>query len=78
MLYEALSIGKRVGRFNFEGLTARGGNPGVQDGFFYINNEKEFEKFITERRTTKGGNTYSTFDAELFKELLKRSNEITH
>ena len=71
VLFEALSIGKKVGRFNCEGLMSQGYLPGNNDGFCYINELKDFDSFIKTSVLSNGNRTiYSDFNVKLFKQLI--------
>ena len=71
VLYEAVSIGKKVGRLNCDSLIAIGYKKGKEDGFYYLNNLKDFDSFINLKHNyEKRSYIYSDFDIKLFKRLI--------
>lgn len=73
VLFEAVSIGKKVARINCEGLISYGYDHEEQDGFFYINNLNEFSSFINSNQKKKNNRMiYSDFDSDLFKCLISK------
>ena len=71
VLFEALSIGKHVCRFNCRGLSAIGYKQNILDGFFYINSLDEFSAFIQNQNITNARNQiYSDFNTKLFMSLI--------
>lgn len=73
VLFEAVSIGKKVARLNCEGLISYGYDHKEQDGFFYLNNLNEFSSFITSNQKKQDNRMiYSHFDSGLFKHLIAK------
>lgn len=71
VLYEALSLGKKVGRINCNGLDAIGYNTTNSDGFYYINHIEDFSRFVnTTVINTSILQIYSNFNSSLFKSLI--------
>jgi hypothetical protein len=72
VLYEALSIGKKVGWLAFNGLTPRSLNLENSNGLYYINNLEDFGKFILlDKNMIKSENEiYSDFKLDVFKSLI--------
>lgn len=71
VLFEAMSIGKKVARLNCEGLVAYGYEEDKEDGFCYVNSLCEFELFINSNlEVCNTANVYSDFDSRLFKSLI--------
>lgn len=73
VLFEAVSIGKKVARLNCEGLISYGYDPEEQDGFFYLNNLNDFTSFINSNHKKKDNRMiYSDFDSHAFKCLISK------
>lgn len=71
VLYEALSVGKKVARINCCGLHAIGFKDNLSDGFYYINHTEDFLDFMTNfNNGTTEYKIYSDFNSGLFKTLL--------
>lgn len=73
VVYEALSLGRRVGRICLCGLNPSR-VPGVDDdGFYYINNVSDFERFLSFSNNENKINNYfySEFDGDQFSDVLK-------
>ena len=72
VLYEALSIGKKVGRFCFNGFSPTRMYNSDDDGFYYIKDIKDFDNFIKwENKLTNNNNIiYSEFNVDLFNSIL--------
>lgn len=71
VLFEALSVGKHVCRFNCRGLSAIGYEQNVQDGFYYINSLDEFRAFVNNQNITNAKTQiYSDFNTKLFMSLI--------
>ena len=73
VIYEALSVGCKVGMLNLCGLRPAIDLPGIKENFFVINDAKDFEQFLSEDKSLsvpKAG-FYSDFDSEAFMNFLK-------
>lgn len=71
VLYEALSLGKKVGRINCNGLNAIGYDKSNSDGFYYINDIEDFSRFVnTTVINTSRLQIYSDFNSSLFNSLI--------
>ena len=72
VLYEALSIGKKVGRINFGGFVLRQYDPTQPDGFYYIHQEEDLKDFISTGSHTDNArkDIYSDFNVDLFNSFL--------
>lgn len=73
VIYEALSVGCKVGMLNMCGLRPAIDLPGIKDNFFVINNCDDFERFLTEdsNQTTSKAEFYSEFDNKRFMEFIE-------
>lgn len=73
VIYEALSVGCKVGMLNFGGLRPPVDRPGIKDNFFVINNGEDFERFLTEdsNQSTSKAEFYSEFDSKRFIEFIE-------
>ena len=72
VLYEALSVGCKVGMLNLCGLSPAIDLPGIKENFFVINNCSDFKRFMSDE--TKQSRTkaefYSEFDSKRFMEFI--------
>ena len=72
VLYEALSMNKKVGRIGMNGLSPQWLNEEDSNYFWQINNEKDFMEFVkadpSERKTKS---IYSPFDKKMFLSVLE-------
>jgi hypothetical protein len=73
VIYEALSVGCKVGMLNMCGLRPAIDLPGIKDNFFVINNREDFERFLTEdsNQSTSKAEFYSEFDSKRFMEFIE-------
>lgn len=73
VIYEALSVGCKVGMLNMFGLRPAIDLPGIKDNFFVINNREDFERFLTEDsiQSTSRAEFYSEFDSKRFMEFIE-------
>lgn len=72
VIYEALSVGCKVGMLNLGGLRPPVDRPGINDNFYVINNCNDFEKFLQEEpnQSTARAEFYSDFDSEAFMKFI--------
>ena len=71
VLYESLSLGKKVGRINCNGLNAIGYDATNSDGFYYINDIEDFSHFMDAAVINTGKlQIYSDFNSNLFNSLI--------
>lgn len=71
VLYESLSLGKKVGRINCNGLNAIGYDAANSDGFYYINDIEDFSHFMDAAVINTGKlQIYSDFNSNLFNSLI--------
>ena len=72
VLYEALSIGKKVGRINFGGFVLRQYDPTQPDGFYYIHQVEDLKDFISTGSHADNAkkDIYSDFNVDLFNSFL--------
>lgn len=72
VLYEALSLGCRVGLLNICGLRPPLEKPGIINSFYVINNPSDFDRFIEEDFTNiqEKESFYSTFQANKFQDFM--------
>lgn len=72
VIYEALSVGCKVGMLNLGGLRPPVDRPGIKDNFFVINNCNDFEMFLQEETNpfTARAEFYSDFDSEAFMNFI--------
>lgn len=72
VIYEALSVGCKVGMLNMCGLRPAIDLPGIKDNFFVISNREDFKKFLTEESNQSTSKTefYSEFDGKKFMEFV--------
>lgn len=73
VIYEALSVGCKVGMLNMCGLRPAINLPGIKENFFVINNREDFERFLTEdsNQSTSKAEFYSDFDSTRFMEFIE-------
>lgn len=73
VIYEALSVGCKVGMLNMCGLRPAIDLPGIKENFFVINNREDFKRFLTEESTqsTSKAEFYSEFDSKRFMEFIE-------
>lgn len=72
VLYEAISLNKRVGCFNYGGCKISVNNEIDKTPFFILNNAEDFHLFLKEETPTNYNNPfYSDFNPELFANLVK-------
>ncbi|MDE5417224.1 hypothetical protein L3049_04310 [Labilibaculum sp. DW002] len=69
VVYEALSLGKKVGRLNIGGLNSDNIQNSTEDGFFYISEVKDFEIFCSKSSSILNENVYSKFDRAIIDGL---------
>lgn len=74
VLFEALSLGKEVGRLDFYGLQAKNKRP--IDGFTYLTSLEDVRRFVYDRNVSnaKKIEIYSDFDKIKFLSLLPNSS----
>lgn len=70
VLYEALSIGKKVGRICFGGLYPKEYNFNQEDGFYYLHKIEELENIVYTEINHGGKVIYSDFNTDLFNSFL--------
>ena len=71
VLYESLSLGKKVGRINCNGLNAIAYDAANSDGFYYINDIEDFSHFMDATVINTGKlQIYSDFNSNLFNSLI--------
>lgn len=75
VIYEALSMGCKVGMLNLCGLRPAVDLPGIKESFYVINNADDFEKFLSNRETSNNinGGFYSRFDGKEFMDFVEKS-----
>ncbi len=73
VIYEALSVGCKVGMLNLCGLRPAIDLPGIKENFFVINDAKDFEQFLSEDESSSASKAefYSDFDSEAFMNFIK-------
>lgn len=73
VIYEALSVGCKVGMLKMCGLRPAIDLPGIKENFFVINNREDFERFLTEdsNQSTTKAEFYSEFDSKRFMEFIE-------
>ena len=73
VLFEALSVGCRVGMLNLCGLRPPIDKPGIRENFFVINDEKDFEQFLNNETDSSESKAefYSDFDSKRFMEFIE-------
>lgn len=69
VVYEALSLGKIVGRLCYNGIESVHDNIGIDDGFVYIYGIEDFSKMLSANRKTDGNLAYSSFKREVVNKL---------
>ena len=73
VIYEALSLGKKVGRICFNGIDSRALNPGAEDGFFYLHCAQDFSHFVESSQKGTRNMAYSDFMPERMKQLKRKT-----
>lgn len=73
VLFEALSIGCKVGMLNLCGLRPPIDKPGIRENFFVINDAKDFEQFLNNDTNSSESKAefYSDFDSKRFMEFIE-------
>lgn len=73
VLFEALSVGCKVGLLNLCGLRPPIDKPGIRENFFVVNNREDFKRFLTEdsNQSTSKAEFYSDFDNNRFMEFIR-------
>lgn len=71
VLYEALTLGKKVGKICFNGLNVEPVNRMKGDGFYYIESIPDFNSFLNEenRQVCHGEEFYADFKVHVVNEL---------
>lgn len=74
VIYEALSVGCKVGMLNMCGLRPAIEKPGIRDNFFVINNCDDFNKFLKDdsSKTSSKAEFYSAFDNKRFMDFIEK------
>lgn len=72
VIYEALSVGCKVGMLNLCGLRPAIDLSGIKENFFVINDAKDFEQFLSEDKISSASKAefYSDFDSEAFMKFI--------
>lgn len=73
VIYEALSVGCKVGMLNLCGLRPAIDLPGIKENFFVINDVDDFERFLADEKsssTASKAEFYSDFDSEAFMNFI--------
>lgn len=75
VIYEALSMGCKVGMLNLCGLRPAIELPGIKESFCVINNADDFENFLSDRESNNkiNGGFYSEFDNKRFMDFIEKS-----
>jgi hypothetical protein len=73
VIYEALSLGKKVGRICFNGMNSRALKPGAEDGFFYLHQAEDFALFVESSQKEIKNLAYSDFMPEKMKQLKRKT-----
>ena len=71
MVYEALSVGKMVGRICYNGIISTRFSDKEDDGFVYLYNDEDFKKLINSGNYQTNNKAYSDFKPDIFNSLLK-------
>lgn len=69
VIFEALSLGKKVGRICYHGIVSRKLGDLIDDGFFYLSSKDDFNAFIQNGVSQASGKAYSDFNPELVNNL---------
>lgn len=74
VIYEALSVGCKVGMLNLCGLRPAIDRPGIKENFFVINNCEDFERFLTEdsNLSMSKAEFYTKFDNKRFMDFIEK------
>lgn len=74
VIYEALSVGCKVGMLNLCGLRPAIDMPGIKENFFIINSKTDFESFMKEEHASLSSNAefYSEFDNKVFMNFVNQ------
>jgi hypothetical protein len=70
VIYEALSMGKNVGRLAYNGFTPMRLKNIVDDVFFYLNTEDDFIDFVQRFEQKTDNDAYSEFMPEIINSLI--------
>ena len=70
VMYEASSIGKKVGKFAYPWITPIFINPSDKDVFWLIEDDKSFGEFLEAENNKRKVEYYSAYDNEVINELL--------
>ena len=69
VVYEALSLGKIVGRLCYNGIESTRSENVLEDGFVYLYGIEDFTNLLSANRKTDGILAYSRFNKEVVNEL---------
>lgn len=70
VLFEALNLGKNVGRLNFDGFAPLKFYS-QNDNFYYLNSEEDFIEFIMRKLPERGSSIYDDFNPQYLEDLCK-------
>ncbi len=75
VLYEALSLGCKVGMLNICGLRPPIDKPGISGSFYVIETHTDFQEFIENSKNTRVSKEsfYSKFDNTIFKKFINNN-----
>lgn len=71
VIYEALSLGKKVGRICYNGIISMRFSDKTDDGFVYLYNEEDFLNLVNCGSSHIENKAYSDFKPDLLNSLLK-------
>lgn len=69
VVYEALSLGKKVGRICYNGIDSIRLDETKDDGFFYLNEPAAFSAFVDSKAQNADEQAYSDFDVNFLEHL---------
>lgn len=71
VIYEALSLGKKVGRLCYNGINSTRFSNKEDDGFIYLYNDEDFLMFVNSKDIHTDNKAYSDFKPDIINSLLK-------
>ena len=72
VIFEALSLGKKVGRFCYNNIVSKKLGDIIDDGFYYLYSKEDFKEFVNNEICQTTGKAYSDFMPEVVNNLPKK------
>ena len=72
VIFEALSLGKKVGRICYDGVISKKLGNAIDDSFFYLYSKDDFPEFVKYNISQSAGKAYSDFMPDVVNQLPKK------